>query len=194
MNRFMIWASALMLAVAFVAVAPEANAGLFNRKSKCCKPQKCKKSRRAKSCCPQTSCAPAPTCCAPAPTCCEAPAPCGCAAAPAPSCGCKVASTCGCETNCNCLSRRELRKANRNGQCCGAKAKSCNTCSTCSAPVSTCGCSAPVTTCGCESAVSSCGCESAAPAGCSSCGDGVIIESAPSPVGEEAAPEAPATT
>ncbi len=65
------------------------------------------------------------------------------------------------------MSRRQLRKANRKGQCCGAKANSCNTCSTCSAPVSTCGCSAPAADCGCSGA-------------------------APAPAeAEEAAPEAP---
>ena len=43
MKRVMIWATALMLMVAGMAVSQEANAGLFNRKSDCCKPQKCKK-------------------------------------------------------------------------------------------------------------------------------------------------------
>jgi len=188
MKRVMIWATALMLMVAGMAVSQEANAGLFNRKSDCCKPKKCKKSRRAaKNCCqPAQCCAPAPTCCTAAPVCAApapapcgcaapAPAPCGCAAAPAPSCGCEVASNCGCEAapNCDCLSKRQLRRANRKGECCGAVAKSCNTCS---AAVQTCGYAAPVQ-------------------GCSSCSGGVIIESTPSPAaGEEAAPEAPEST
>ena len=177
MNRIMILATAMVVIIAGMAV--EAEAGLFNRKKKC--KQQC--------CEPVSCCQPAPTCCEPAPTCCEPapapccePAPCGCAAAPAPcgcevqTCGCEAAPSCGCETDCNCLSRRQLRKANRKGQCCGAKPNTCNVCSTtCSAPVSACGCS------------------SAAPAGCSTC-EGAVMESAPVPAAEEAAPEAPEST
>ncbi len=179
---------------------------------KCSKPKKCRQGlfakRKAKKCCEQTCCAPEPTCCEAAPVC-AAPAPapcgcapviatpaCGCAAAPAPSCGCEVASTCGCDaapacgcetTNCNCLSKRKLRRANRKGECCGAKADSCNTCSTgtCGAAVQTVSYAAPIAE-GCSS------CGSAAPVveGCSSCSGETVIESAP----EEAAPEAPEST
>jgi len=151
MNRFMILATALLVVVAGMSVTQEANAGLFNR-NKCCKAPKCSKPKkcrqrkarksRKKACCETTPvcAAPAPVCAAPAPVC-AAPAP-VCAApvcaAPAPCGGCNAAPACGScgTTDCNCLSKRKLRRANRKGQCCGAKANSCNTCS---APVTTCG-------------------------------------------------------
>lgn len=166
---------------------------------KCCKAEPCCEAA-PEPCCepaPAPCCEPAPApacepCAAPAPAPCgceaAAPAPCGCeAAAPAPSCGCEVATTCGCEApapadcgceaapaceaDCNCLSRRQLRKAKRKGQCCDAEPK---TCYTCSAPVSTCGCEVEV------AAPADCGCT------------GTIIESAPVEAeAEEAAPEAP---
>jgi len=210
MKRVMIFAIALLVMVAGMAVSQEANAGLFSRKSSCCKPQKCKKARRANKCCEPTCCEPAP-CCAPKPTCCEAPAPCCAAPAPCgcieatPACGCQAAApvSCGCETNCNCLSKRKLRRANRKGECCGAVADTCNTCS---APVQTCGYSAPIVE-GCSSCAAAApvveGCSSCAGAapvveGCSSCGGGasvieggIIETSSPTPAGEEAAPEAP---
>jgi len=184
MNRMMILATALLVVIAGMSVTQEANAGLFNR-NKCCKTQECSKpkkcrqglfaKRKAKKCCQQqqTCCAPEPSCCEAAPVCCAAPA----CAAPAPApCGCEVVSTCGCEEtiSCDCLSKRKLRRANRKGQCCGAVANSCNTCS---APVST------------------CGCESAAPAGCSNSSgsqSAPVYQSTPAP--EEAAPEAPEST
>ena len=196
MNRFLILATAVLVVVAGMSVTQEANAGLFNRNKnkcceapKCCKPKKCRRQKRkAKKCCKQTCCAPAPTCCEAAPVCaapapapcpCAAPAPCGCAAAP--SCGCEAAPACGCETNCNCLSKRKLRRANRKGECCGAVANSCNTCDSAVQTVSY-EVAAPA---GCSS------CGSAAPVaveGCSSCSGEVVVESAPA---EEAAPEAP---
>jgi len=209
MNRVMTWAAALLIVVSGLAVSQEATAGLFNRGNDCCQPAPCckparqglfaklKAKRAAKDCCceaPAPCCeAPAPCCPAPAPTCCEAPAPCGCEAAPVADCGCSAAAPapapCGCEAapacggcktaNCDCLNKRQLRRANRKGECCGAKA---NTCSSC------------VQTASYEVAAPACGCE-AAPAveGCSTCGGGeVIIESAPAEAaGEEAAPEAP---
>lgn len=214
MNRIMIWATALLMMVAFVAVAPEANAGLFS-KNDCCQPTCCKPKREglfarmkakraAKDCCEPAPCCEPEPCCAPEPTCCEAPAPapcgceavaepCGCEAAAAPcgceaevvTCGCEApAATCGCEApapacgcetaSCDCLNRRQLRRAKRKGECCDAEPKTCYS-----------GCSAPVSTCGCEVAVPV--------EGCSSCSGEIMMESAPAPAeaGEEAAPEAP---
>jgi len=229
----MIWATALMLVVAGMTVSStEAEAGLFNRRNNdCCKPARQPRcGRRAKKqCCePVSVCAPAPTCCepvsvcaAPAPSCgCETAAPvmyqsapvadCGCSAAvAAPSCGCEAAPACGCEVaNCDCLNRRQLRRANRKGECCGAEANSCNTCSTCAtAGCSTCGSavqtasyevSAPVVQ-GCSTCGASAGTiieSGSSIQGCSSCGQGTVIESSsPTPAaGEEAAPEAPEST
>ena len=223
MNRFMILAAALLVVVAGMSVSQEANAGLFNRND-CCKPQKCrqglisklKAKRAAKDCCePAPCCAPEPTCCEAAPVC-AAPAPvysapvfeaapaCGCAAAPAPSCGCEVAAApscgceaaapaCGCETaSCDCLSRRKLRRANRKGECCGAVAKTCNTCD---AGVQTVSYDAPVAVEGCSTCGGGVIVESApAVEGCSTCGGGeTIVETAAplAPAAEEAAPEAP---
>ena len=148
MNRIMIVVTACLVVVAGMSVSQEAEAGLFNR-NKCCKPQRCRQSRRANKCCQPTCCQPAPTCCEPKP-CCE-PQPCCQAAAPAP-CGCEAAPACGCQTvSCECLGRRGLRRAQRKGQCCGVEYNKCNSC--CSAPVSTCGCSAPAgAPCGCSGA------------------------------------------
>ena len=197
MNRVMIWATALLLVVAGMAVsAPEAEAGLFNRND-CCKPQRqsraCRRAARKSSCCePAPCCAPEPTCCEAAPACgCDAapacgcsaavatPAPCGCEAA-APACGCEAAApACGCQTaNCDCLNRRQLRRANRKGECCGVAANTCNSCA--------------VQTVSYETAAPACGC-SAPVQGCSTCGGAQTIESAPPTpaAGEEAAPEAP---
>ena len=194
MNRIMIVAMAVV--VAFSAMATEADAGLFDKlkcrraAKKCCKPEPCCEAPEPTCCEP----APAP-CCepAPAPACepCAAPAPaCGCEAAAAPACGCEAeVVTCGCEApapadcgceaapaceaDCNCLTRRQLRKAKRKGQCCDAEPKTCYA-STCSAPVSTCGCEVEV------AAPADCGCT------------GTVIESAPVEAeAEEAAPEAP---
>ena len=160
MKRVITWATAVMVVAAAFAFMgeSEATAGLFNRnkckksRSKCCQPV---------SCCEQT-CQPA-CCCEPAP-CCQ-PAPCGCGAAveATPACGCEAqtASCSSCEVNCNCLSRRQLRKANRKGQCCGAKPNTCYQCSYTEPSCNTCGQVQGCSTCG----------ESAAP--------------------EEAAPEAP---
>ena len=108
MKRVMIWASALMILAAGFAVMGEneANAGLFNRK-------KCKQRKS----CGQPACEA------------SAPAPCVIEATPACGCEAQTESCSSCETNCNCLSRRQLRKANRKGQCCGAEANTCNTCS-----------------------------------------------------------------
>ncbi len=220
MNRVMIWATALLLMVAGMAVSQEANAGLFSRKNDCCKPQKCKQQRCKKQRCKKQRCEQ-DSCCAPEPTCCEAPvAPCcsapvieatpacGCSAPvveAAPACGCSAAvaaPACGCQVaNCDCLSKRQLRRANRKGECCDAQVNTCSSCSTCgSAPVQTASyeVSAPIvegcSTCG--SSVQASSYEVSAPAveGCSTCGGGeVIIESAPTPAAasEEAAPEAP---
>ena len=139
-----------------------------------------KKCRRNQCCqvvsCPQPACAPAP--CAPAPcgTVIEATPACGCVAAPTP-CGCE-AQLASCDT-CNscCLSRREQRKARRQGCCiqtCGYQTQACG------------GCSAPIQDC------SACGGQTIQ--GCSGCGPagGTIIESSSQPTpAEEAAPEAP---
>lgn len=139
MNRMMILAVAAV--VAFTGMTADADAGLFDR-------LKCR--RAAKKCCKQDPCCqPAPTCCEAAPTCCEpAPAPCGCEVAtcgceaPVADCGCSApVQTCGCETDCNCLNRRQLRRAKRKGECCDAEP---NTCYSCSAPVADCGCTGTV--------------------------------------------------
>ena len=209
MTRLMTLAAALLIMVTGMAVAPQADAGLFNRNDCCCKPErqglfaKLKAKRAAKDCCEpcEPVCEPEPVCCeapapapcgceapAPAPCGCEAPAPepCGCAAAPAPcevevvACAAPAEPACASETtDCSCLNRRQLRRAQRKGECCDAEPKTCYS-----------GCSAPVSTCGCEVAaatVADCG-----------CGGEVIIETAPAEApeaaGEEAAPEAPEAT
>jgi hypothetical protein len=117
MKRMLIVLTAVVMVMSFAVM--DAEAGLFrNRRNKCC--------------CEPTCCEPAPCCeAAPAPCCEPAPAPCGCEAAAAP-CGCEIQQCC-CE-----MSRREARRARRNGCC-----------------VQTCGCEAPA-----------CGCEAAAPCGC----------------------------
>lgn len=148
MKRFLIALSAVILVTSF---AVDVEAGLFGRrKAKCCQP---------------ACCEPAPCC---QPVCCE-PAPC-CAPAPA-ACGCEVAA-CGCESSSCChLSRREQRRARRQGCCV----------QTCSHQAPACGCEVPAA---CGSAA--CG---SAPCGC----EGTVIESAPAFEGAapEAAPEAP---
>ena len=152
MKRLLMVLTAVMMVTSFAVV--DADAGLFGRrKSRCCQP---------------TCCEPVcePTCYQPAPCCEPAPAPCGCEVS---ACGC-------CETSSCChLSRRELRRARRNGCC-----------------VQTCSYSAPA-----------CGCETAAPCGCgtsSACGCGApvdysapMMEGGPAPdaAAPEAAPEAP---
>jgi hypothetical protein len=154
MKRLLMVLTVVVLVTSF---AVDVEAGLFGRRrSQCCDP-----------CCQ-------PTCCEPAPCC--APAPCPCEAAPAP-CGCEATACCEPQPCCNQLSRREARRARRNGCC-----------------VETCSYQAP---CGCEAAPA-CGCEASAPCGCGAsapCGCGATpIESAPMMEGgaPEAAPEAPA--
>jgi hypothetical protein len=39
--------------------------------------------------------------------------------------------------SCECLNRRQLRRAHRKGQCCDAQVQTCS----CEAPISSCGCS-----------------------------------------------------
>jgi hypothetical protein len=141
MKRMLIVLTALVMVMSFAVV--DAEAGLFGRR----KAKKC--------CCEPTCCEPAPCCeAAPAPCCEPAPAPCGCEAAAAP-CGCEI-QQCGCQ-----MTRREARKARRNGCC--------------------------VQTCGCETAPS-CGCEAAAPCGCGGEIAAPALEEGAAP---EAAPEAP---
>ncbi|QEG34042.1 hypothetical protein [Bythopirellula goksoeyrii] len=156
MKRAMIVLTAVMVMLA----ASSAEAGLFKRKNKCCKPA---------TCCQPVCCEATPACYS-EPVCpCEAaPAPCGCEAAPAAPCGCSAAAPCGCEVSqcsCECMTRREARKARRAGCC------------------TTCSCSAAPCGCGEVQGCSSCG--GAAVEGCSSCGEaaGEIVP--------EAAPQAP---
>lgn len=149
MKRMLIVLTAVVMVMSFAVV--DADAGLFGR-------------RKAKKCCQPTCCEPAPCCeAAPAPCCEPAPA-CGCeAAAPAP-CGCEAAAApCGCEIQqCSCqMTRREVRKARRNGCC--------------------------VETCGCETAAPACGCEAAPACGCG----GEVAAPALDGAAPEAAPEAP---
>ncbi len=152
MKRTMIVLTAVMVVMAGFAAMDASNveAGLFKRKNKCCKPACCQ-----------------PVCCEAAPVCCEAPA-CPCEAAPAP-CGCSAAAPCGCEVSqcsCECMSRREARKARRAGCC------------------STCSCSTECSSCS-NCGAAPCGCGAPAVEGCSSCGE------AAGEIAPEAAPQAP---
>ena len=103
MKNALIWAAAMMILVAGMVVtgASSAEAGLFNCKDKCCKPLR--RSRKQEACCVEAT-----------------PA---CDSEAAPACGAEI-QTCGCQsscstTNCACLNKRQLRRANRKGECCG---------------------------------------------------------------------------
>lgn len=150
MKRLLIVLAAVVMVTSF---ALDAEAGLFRRKNKCCKPACCE---------PAPCCQPAP-CCEPAPACgCEAAPACGCqAAAPAP-CACQATACCESAPSCCQLSRREARRARRNGCC-----------------VQTCSYEA---SCGCEAASAPCGCQGATP----------IESAPAEGAAPEAAPEAPA--
>jgi len=131
MSRVFVWAAAMMVLVAGMVVtgANDAEAGLFDR-NKCCKPAR---RSRSKQCCEAPKCCEAaPKCCEAAPKCCEAAPVCCAEAAPCESpCTVEATPACGCEaTNCACLSKRQLRRTQRKGTCCGYEVKTCG----CSAP------------------------------------------------------------